>query len=158
MGRVAENLARLGLELPDPPAAVGAYVPWIRTGNLVVTSGQLPWSNRVMHYVGRLGEEVTEEEGYQAARLSALNAIAQLHQAADGDLDRVRIVRVEGNVHCGESFRGHPKVLDGASELFVAVFGDHGRHVRTALGIAAMPLNASVQLSVWAEISDGPHP
>ena len=147
-----EKLTELGIQLPDPPQPVGAYVTWARTGNLVVTSGQLPWVDRVMQYPGRLGAEVTPEQGYAAARISGINALAQL-RAAVGSLDRVRrIVRVEGYVHCTQEFRGHPKVLDGASDLFVAVFGDAGLHTRIALGIYAMPLEAAIQLVVWAEV------
>ncbi|MEZ5399827.1 MAG: RidA family protein [Bryobacteraceae bacterium] len=149
---VEERLKEMQVELPEPPKAVGQYVTWVRTGNLVVTSGQLPWENGRMRYPGRLGEEIDVEAGYAAARVAGLNAIAQL-RAATGDLEKVRrIVRLEGNVHCGENFRGHPRVLDGASELFVAVFGDRGLHTRSAIGVRDMPLNACVQLSVWAEV------
>lgn len=149
-----ENLQRLGFALPEPPAAVGAYVTWVRTGNLVLTSGQLPWQNKIMLSPGRLGEHVWLEDGYRAARQAALNAIAQL-KAATGDLEKVRrIVRLEGYVHCAPGFRDHPKVLDGASDLFLQVFEERGKHVRIALGIPDMPLNACIQLGVWAEVSD----
>jgi enamine deaminase RidA (YjgF/YER057c/UK114 family) len=147
-----DRLQQLGLTLPAPPKAVGAYVTCLITGNLALTSGQLPWKDGHMLHAGKLGQEVTVEEGYVAARQSALNAIAQLY-AATGDLEKVRIVRVEGYVHCGEGFRDHPRVLDGASDLFVAVFGEKGKHVRIALGIKDMPLNAPVQIAVWAEVS-----
>lgn len=147
-----ENLAQLGLALPDAQPGFGSYEPWVRTGNLVVTSGQVPWVRGVMHWPGRLGAEVSAAQGYQAARMAVLNGIAQL-QAATGDLERVRrVVRLEGNVHCAPGFRGHPAVLDGASELLLAVFGERGRHTRTALGIADMPLDACVMLMLWAEV------
>jgi enamine deaminase RidA (YjgF/YER057c/UK114 family) len=147
-----DNLARLGLRLPDPPGAVSNYDTWARSGNLIVTSGQLPWEGGEMRFPGKLGAEVTSEQGYQAARLATLNGIAQLQQAS-GDLECIaRIVRVEGNVHCAPGFRDHPAVLDGCSDLLVAVFEERGRHTRTALGIAEMPLNACVQLSFWAEL------
>lgn len=149
-----ENLQRLGITLPEPPAAVSNYITWVRTGNLIVTSGQLPWQGKTMLYPGRLGEHVWAEDGYKAARQAALNAIAQLHQATGGDLETItRIVRVEGNVHCAPGFRDHPRVLDGASDLFVEVFEERGRHVRSALGTSDMPLNASIQLTIWAEVS-----
>ena len=107
-----------------------------------------------MLYPGRLGEHVWVEDGYKAARQAALNGIAQLHAATEGDLERItRIVRVEGYVHCAPGFRDHPKVLDGASDLFCAVFEERGKHVRTALGIPDMPLNACIQLGIWAEVS-----
>jgi enamine deaminase RidA (YjgF/YER057c/UK114 family) len=149
-----ENLQRLGIEMPEPPAAVGAYVTWVRTGNLVLTSGQLPWRNKTMLHPGRLGSEVSVEDGYQAARQAGLNAIAQL-KSATGDLERIRrIVRLEGYVHCAPGFRDHPKILDGASDLLLEIFEERGKHVRLALGIPDMPLNACVQLGVWAEVSD----
>ena len=149
---VLDNLARLGLAVPPPPGAVSNYDTWSRTGNLIVTSGQLPWENGEMRFSGKLGAEVTLEQGYEAARLATLNGIAQLQQAS-GDLERIaRIVRAEGNVHCAPGFRDHPAVLDGCSDLLVAVFEERGRHTRTALGIAEMPLNACVQISFWAEI------
>ncbi len=147
-----DRLQALGIELPEAPAAVAAYLPWIRTGNLVMTSGQLPWRGGEMAYAGKLGGELSVDEGYQAARLCAINAIAQL-RAATGDLSRVRqIVRLEGNVHSAPGFRGHPQVLNGASELMNEIFGERGRHTRTALGINEMPLDAAVQLSVFAEV------
>lgn len=149
-----KKLEQLGIRLPSPPAAVAAYEPWVRSGDLVITSGQLPWRDGKMAYAGKLGAELDEKEGYEAARLAAINAIAQL-KAAIGDLDKiVRIVRVEGNVHTAQGFRGHPQVLNGASDLFNEVFGPRGRHTRTALGINEMPLDAAVQISVWAQVSD----
>jgi enamine deaminase RidA (YjgF/YER057c/UK114 family) len=146
------QLRKLGIELPTAPKPVGAYVPVIRTGNLVVTSGQLPWKGDKLLYAGKLGTELSVQQGYEAARQCAINVLAQF-QSVLGDLDKVRkIVRVEGYVHCGPGFRQHPQVLDGASELFNQVFGPKGRHTRTALGIHEMPLDAPVQLVVWAEV------
>ena len=148
-----EKLHELGIALPPAPAAVGAYLPWVRTGNLVFTSGQLPWLEGKLAYTGKLGADLGVEQGYQAARLCAINGIAQL-KAAAGDLERVRqIVRIEGYVHAAPGFHDHPKVLNGASELLNEVFGARGRHARTALGINEMPLNAAVQLSLIAEIA-----
>ena len=147
-----ENLQRLGITLPEPPTARGNYAPWIRTGNLIMTSGQLPLADGVMKYTGRLGDDLTTEQGYQAAKLAAINAIAQLKDAT-GDLEKIAtLVRLEGNVLCGEGFQEHPQVLNGASDLFAEVFEQRGKHTRTALGIRDMPLNAAVQLSVFAEI------
>ncbi len=148
-----QKLRDLGIVLPPPPAAVAAYRPWARTGNLVITSGQLPWKEGKMAFPGRLGEAVSIEQGYQAARLCALNAIAQLKEAV-GDLDHIaQIVRLEGYVHCSAGFRAHPDVINGASHLFAQVFGDRDKHSRLALGIADMPLDAAVQLTVIAEVT-----
>ena len=149
-----ERLTEVGIDIPPAPPAVAAYVPWVRTGSLVMTSGQLPWENGVMRYAGKIGAELNEEQGYEAARLSAINAIAQLKQAT-GDLEKIRqIVRIEGNVHAAPGFHGHPLVLNGASEFINQVFGDRGRHTRTAVGTSEMPLNAAVQISVFAEVID----
>ncbi len=149
-----ERLAALGITLPPPPSAVGAYDPWVRTGNLVLTSGQLPWLDGELAYIGKLGDELIVDEGYQAARLCAINAIAQLKAAAD-ELSRIkRIVRLDGFVHSATGFQSQAQVLDGASELLNEVFGAKGRHTRVALGISEMPLNAAVQLSLTAELAD----
>ena len=147
-----ENLKRLGIELPPPPPAVANYAAWVRTGDWVITSGQLPWEGEVMRYEGRLGAEFDTDQGYAASRLAAINGIAQLKQAV-GDLERItQIVRIEGNVHCAPGFRGHPQVLNGASDLISEVFEQRGRHTRSALGVHDMPLDAAVQLSFWAEV------
>ena len=152
-GLVEQRLQELGITLPEAPPAVAAYVPWVQTGQLVVTSGQLPFVDGEMAYAGRVGGELDDEQGYQAARVCAINALAQL-KACLGDLDRIeQIVRLEGNVHSAPGHRGQPQVLNGASELLAEVFGDAGRHTRTALGISEMPLDAAVQLSVWASVS-----
>lgn len=152
---ITENMKRLGIVVPPAPGAVAAYEPWVRTGNLVFTSGQLPWRDGVMAYAGRLGAELTVEQGYQAARLCALNALAQLQAAAGGDVNRIRrLVRVEGYVHCAAGFRGHPQVLNGASDLFNAVFGARGAHARLAIGVSDMPLDAAVQITVTAEVDE----
>lgn len=151
---VEDRLKQLDIILPPPPAAVAAYLPWARTGNLVITSGQLPWLNGRIAFAGRLGAEFNLEQGRQAARLCAINALAQLKDVT-GDLEKIRqIVRLEGYVHCAPGFRGHPQVLNGASDLFNEVFGPRGRHARLAVGISDMPLDAAVQLCVTAEVAD----
>jgi enamine deaminase RidA (YjgF/YER057c/UK114 family) len=152
-GQIEQKLKELGHELPAAPPAVGFYVPVLRTGSLVVTSGQLPFIGKELAFKGKIGGTLHEREGADAARICALNALAQI-KACIGDLDLVeRIVRVEGYVHSAAGFQGQPQVLNGASEFFVEVFGEKGKHTRTALGSNEMPLNAAVQLSVWAEVS-----
>lgn len=146
------NLSRLGITLPPAPQGVGAYVPWIRAGNLIYTSGQLPWLNGQLAFTGTLGGNLDEAQGFQAARLCAINAIAQLKEAA-GDLENIQqIIRLDGFVHCHAGFRAHPIVLNGASELLNEIFGSRGRHTRVALGIHEMPLDAPVQISVIAMV------
>ncbi len=151
---IETKLKKLGITLPEAPAAVAAYQPWIQTGNLIFTSGQLPFRDGQIAYEGKLGSELSEEDGYQAARQCALNAIAQL-KAASGNLDKIqKIVRIEGYVHCADGFRGHPQVLNGASDLVAEIFEEKGIHTRLALGINEMPLNAAVQLAMTAEVDD----
>jgi enamine deaminase RidA (YjgF/YER057c/UK114 family) len=149
--KVEIRLKKRGIELPPAPQPVGAYVGVTRVGKLLVTSGQLPWVGEKLFLIGKVGGELTVEQGYEAARICALNALAQLMTEL-ANLDHIRqIVRLEGYVHCAPGFREHPKVLNGASDLLNQVFGERGRHTRTALGIADMPLNAPVQLVLWAE-------
>lgn len=151
---IEERLKELGFPLPPAPGAVAAYQPWARAGSLVFTSGQLPWQDGRIAYAGRLGAELTVEQGYAAARTCALNALAQI-KAATGDLGKIRrIVRVEGYVHCAPGFRGHPQVLNGASDLLNQALGERGRHARLAVGISDMPLDAAVQITVTAEVED----
>lgn len=153
-GRIEEKLRKLGWELPSPPAAVGFYVPVLRTGNLVVTSGQLPFVAKEITFAGKLGAELHEQQGFDAARICTLNALAHI-KACIGDLEKVRrIVRVEGYVHSAPGFHNQPIVVNGASELLVELFGEAGKHTRVALGSSEMPLNAAVQIALWAEVED----
>ena len=153
-GKIEQKLKELDITLPEPPAPVGNYVSVKQSGPFVITSGQLPWVGDKLICEGRVGEDVTVEQGYQAARQCAINAIAQLKLAV-GDLDNIKeLVRVEGFIHCGSGFRGHPDVLDGASDLLHEVFGEAGNHARMALGIHEMPLSSPVQLAVWAAVVD----
>jgi enamine deaminase RidA (YjgF/YER057c/UK114 family) len=151
---VEQRLAQHGQVIPTAPEAIGFYVPVIRTGNLVVTSGQLPMVGKELMFKGKVGKEVHEEEGFHAARMCALNALAQI-KACIGDLDKVmRIVRVEGYVQSADGFTKQPQVINGASELLVQAFGDIGRHTRIAVGVNELPINAAVELVVWAEVKD----
>lgn len=148
-----KRLAGLGLELPTAREGIGNYASWSRSGNLIMTSGQFPWLGDRLAYSGQVGEERTEEDGYQSARLSGLHAIAQLQSAAGGNLSRItKIVRLEGHVFCREGFANHAHVINGASDLFNAVFPDLGKHSRAVHGCVAMPLNATTLLYVYAEI------
>ena len=150
---IDQKLRELGLELPQPPAPVGFYVPVLRTGNLVVTSGQLPIKEGKVLFSGRVGSDLDIEAGQAAARLCALNALAQI-KACLGTLESVtRIVRLEGFVLSASGFQSQPQVLNGASELMVQLFGEAGKHTRIAVGVSELPLNAAVQLGVWVEVS-----
>lgn len=151
---VEQRLSQHGQVIPTAPEAIGFYVPVIRTGNLVITSGQLPMVGKELMFKGKVGKEVHEEEGFHAARMCALNALAQI-KACIGDLDKVtRIVRVEGYVQSADGFTKQPQVINGASELLVQAFGDIGRHTRIAVGVNELPINAAVEVAVWAEVKD----
>jgi len=152
-GRVAKRLAELGLELPVPAAAVANYVPWVIAGSLVFVSGQLPMAGGKPTCTGRLGDGPGIDDGYRAARLCALNLLAQAAAAAGGDLDRIRrVVRLTAYVASAPGFTDQPKVANGASDLMVEVLGDAGRHARVAVGAAALPLDAAVEIEAIFEL------
>lgn len=153
-GAVEKRLSEHGVTIPAAPEALGFYVPVLRTGNLVVTSGQLPMVGKELMFKGKVGHDIHEEEGFHAARMCALNALAQI-KSCIGSLDRItRIVRVEGYVQSAPGFSKHPQVINGASELLVQAFGEAGKHTRIAVGSNELPLNAAVELVVWAEVGD----
>ncbi len=154
MSHVEERLAEMGHALPQAPAPVGFYVPVVRSGNQVVTSGQLPFVGKELAFEGKVGHDLTIEEGQFAARLCVLNALAQV-KACIGNLDHVaRIVRLEGFVHSAPGFQQQPVVLNTASEILAEAFGEPGKHTRVALGTSEMPLNAPVQIALWVEVQD----
>jgi len=151
---VEDKLRELGLSLPNPPSPVGNYVPATRTGNLVYTSGQTARINGVRRYVGTVGKEVTPEEAYLSARDAMLNCLACVKQAV-GSLDRVRrVIKVLGFVNCVPGYTEQPAAINGASDLLVALFGDAGRHARTAVGLHGLPSNVSVELEMVVEVAD----
>ena len=153
MGQIDKRLAELGIKLPTPAKPVANYVPWVRTGNLVFISGQGPMSEGKLIYTGILGDGVSVEDGVKSARLCAINVIAQLRDAVGGDLDRVkRIVKLVGFVNASPSFTDHPKVINGASDLMVEVFGEKGRHARSAVGSPSLPFAISVEVEAIAEV------
>jgi enamine deaminase RidA (YjgF/YER057c/UK114 family) len=148
----AERLAALGLTLPPVPAPVAAYVPAVRTGGFVYTSGQLPTVDGKLATAGKVGAEVSAADAAELARICALNALAAAAAAAGG-LDAIgRIVKVTGFVASAPGFSGQPQVVNGASELLLEVFGADGRHARSAVGVAELPLNAPVEVELIAEL------
>ena len=148
----SDRLAELGLTLPTVAAPVAAYVPAVRTGNLVWTSGQLPFVDGALPITGKVGAEVDAGRAQELARTCALNALAAI-AAEIGDLDRVRrVVKVVGFVASAPGFFGQPGVINGASELLGQVFGDAGRHARSAVGVAVLPLDAPVEVEVVVEV------
>lgn len=148
------RLAELGIELPSAAAPAGAYVPYVKTGNLVFVAGQITLWNGEVRYKGRLGDDMSVDDGYAAARLCGLNLIAQVREACGGNLDRVaRVVRLGGFVQSTADFVDQPKVINGASDLMVEVFGDAGRHARAAVGTISLPLDVSVEVDGIFEIA-----
>ncbi|AIJ26736.1 MULTISPECIES: RidA family protein [Amycolatopsis] len=147
-----DRLAELGIELPGVAAPVAAYVPAVRSGSMVYTSGQLPFVGGELAATGKVGAEVSPEEAKRHARTAALNAIAAV-DALVGLESIVRIVKVVGFVASAEGFTGQPAVINGASELFGEIFGDAGAHARSAVGVAELPLGAPVEVELIVEVS-----
>lgn len=148
------TLLRLGFDLPPVAMPIAAYVPAVRTGNLVYTSGQLPTIEGKLMATGKVGAEVTIEHAKAAAERAALNGLAAIKQVI-GDLDRiVRVVKVVGFVAVDAAFTDHAAVVNGASELLGQVFGDAGKHARSSVGMASLPLDAPVEIELIVEVRD----
>ena len=153
MSRIEDRLAELGLSIPMAPTPAANYIPWVRTGNLVFIAGQVPMKDGAFRWVGKVGADWTLEQGQEAAREVALNVLSQLKTALDGDLDRVvRAVKLNGFVNCTPDFIQQPHVINGASELMIAVFGDAGRHARSAVGVAQLPFGVAVEIDGVFEV------
>ena len=149
---IRQKIKELGLDLPVAAAPLAAYVPAVKTGKLVFTAGQLPMLNGAIAMTGKVGAEVTVEQAKELAQLCALNALAALNLVADVD-DVARIVRVVGYVNGAPGFVNQPAVINGASELLLALWGDvNGKHARSALGVAELPLNSPVEVELTFEL------
>ena len=147
-----DKLRALDISLPAPPKPVGSYVPAVRAGNLLFLSGMIPFKEGKLGWQGKLGSDLTVEQGQQAARLTLINALAVIRQEL-GSLDRVkRIVRLSGHVASAPNFHQQPLVLNGASDLLVEIFGEKGTHARLALGAIELPLNAPIELELIVEV------
>lgn len=152
-GTVAARLAEKGIVLPEAVTPVAAYVPWVITGSLLFISGQVPFKDGSLSHTGHLGGNVSVDEGYDCARVCALNILAQVNEALNGDLDRVsRVVKLTGFVASTPDFGDQPKVINGASDLMAEAFGDNGRHARAAVGVAALPMNCAVEVEAIFEL------
>lgn len=147
-----EKLKQLGIVLPPPPKPVANYVPAVEAGDLLFLSGVLPFRDGALAWTGKLGRDLTVEQGYEAAKVSLLNGLAIVRSQL-GTLDRVKqVVRLVGHVASAEGFRQQPAVINGASDLLVGLFGEAGRHARVAVGAAELPLNAPVELELIIQI------
>ncbi len=153
-GEVENRLKDNGITLPNAAAPAGSYVPTVRTGNLLFVSGQVPFGpDGKIQFVGKVGDDTDVETAQAAARLCAINILAQV-KAALGDLDSVvRCVKLTGFVNCTPDFTAHPTVINGASDLMAVAFGDAGRHARAAVGSAALPLGVAVEVEAIFEVA-----
>jgi len=155
MSTIDERLAAEGITVPDAPAPAANYVPFVKTGNQIFISGQLPMVDGKCQFLGRLGAGVEVADGVQSARLCAINLIANLKVACGGDLSKVtRVVRLGGFVAATPEFEQHPAVINGASDLMASIFGDAGAHARAAVGVSSLPFGASVEVEGLFEISE----
>ena len=154
LGTVEARLAQQGFELPNAASPAANYVPYTITNSLVYVSGQITYLNGELKFIGRLGENIDVETGYHAARLCALNLIAQVKEACSGDLERVKkVIRLGGFVNSSPDFLEHPKVINGASDLMVSAFGPIiGQHSRFAVGVASLPLGVAVEVDATFKI------
>ncbi|MGJ5591485.1 RidA family protein [Micrococcus lylae] len=151
-GAVASRLAELGIERPDVASAVGSYLPALQDGDLVMTSGQLPFVSGSLETTGKVGAEVDPGTANALARTAAINAVAAV-QALVGDLDRVeRVVKVTGFVSSAPDFTAQPSVVNGASDVLAEIFGEAGRHARSAVGVAVLPLDAPVEVEITVRV------
>ena len=153
-GRVDTRLRNNKIELPQATSSIANYVPYVPSGNTIYISGQITVWNGDLRYQGKIGDNLTVDDGYEAARLCGLNLLAQVKNACGGNLDRVtRVIKLGGFVNCRPDFTDHPKVINGASDLMVEVFGDAGRHARFAVGVSSLPLGVAVEVDGIFQIS-----
>jgi enamine deaminase RidA (YjgF/YER057c/UK114 family) len=152
MSNYEEKLKELGMAIPEVPPAAGAYVPAVQAGKLVFCSGQGPYKDGAFVYVGKVGENISLEEGYQAARIAGLNCLAEI-KSITGSLNKIsRIVQVRGFVNSSPDFHEQPKVINGTSELMIEIFGDAGKHARCALATSNLPGNIAVEVEMIVEV------
>lgn len=150
---IDNRLAELGINLPEPVAPVANYVPFVVFGNMVSISGQVPFAGGKPAFTGTVGDDVSMEQACEAARICGINLIAQMKAACNGDLNRVkRVVKLGGFVNAVAGFGNQPLVINAASDLMVDVFGDKGRHSRSAVGVGSLPLNVPVEIDAFIEI------
>ena len=147
-----EKIKQLGITIPETVKPLAAYIPAMQVGNLVMTSGQVPITAGKVKYQGKVGRDLSEEEGKEAAKLCALNCLSAI-QSVISNLDKIkRIVKLTVFVNSAEGFTAQPKVANGASEFIVQIFGDSGKHVRSAVGVSELPLNSAVEIEMIVEI------
>ena len=152
-GQIDAKLQELGITIPEAAAPVANYVGWVKSGSMVFVSGQVTLQDGDFKYIGKLGDQISLEDGQAAARLCAINIIAQLKAACGGDLDKVtRIIKLGGFVNSTPDFTQQPQVINGASDLMVEVFGEKGKHTRAAVSAGSLPLGVAVEVDCIAEV------
>lgn len=148
-----EKLKQMGIEIPEPVKPVAAYIPAMQVGNLVMTSGQVPISAGVVKYLGKVGKDLKEEEGKEAAKLCAVNCLSAI-KSVIGSLNKIRrVLKLTVFINSAEGFTAQPKVANGASEFIGEIFGEAGKHVRSAVGVSELPLNSAVEIEMIVEIN-----
>ncbi len=146
------KLKELGINIPPVPEPVGSYVPAVMTGGYVFTSGQIPFVDGEIKYKGKVGEDITGEQGYEAAKICAVNCLGAVRQLT-GSIDNIeRIIKISGYVNSAPGFTGQPGIINGASDLLGQVFGDAGKHARAAVGVSELPLNAAVEIEMIVKL------
>ena len=154
MTKIASRIKELGIELPNAAAPAANYVPYILSGNQVFIAGQIPFWNGELTGLGKLGSNLSIEEGAKIARICGLNLLAQLEVACDGDLDRVsRVIKLGGFVNCNSDFVDQPQIINGASDLLVKIFGEPGMHTRAAISTNSLPLGVAVEVDAIFELN-----
>jgi len=151
---IEEKIMELGIDIPEPPQPMGAYVPYVRAGLFVYIAGEKATVNDQLVFKGKVGKDLTLEEGYKAARIAGLNCLGSL-KAAVGNLDNIeRIVKVVGYVNSADGFNEQPKVINGASELLLSIFGERGKHARVAVGVNELPSDSPVEVEMIAQLKE----
>lgn len=150
---IEEKIKQMGITVPEAAKPLAAYIPALRVGNLIMTSGQVPIAAGVIKYQGKVGNDLTEEEAKEAAELCAINCLSAV-KSVIGSLDKIkRIIKLTVFVNSAEGFTAQPKVANGASEFIVEIFGEAGKHVRSAVGVSELPLNSAVEIEMIVEIN-----
>ena len=151
---VNEKLNKMGIRIPQTPKPVAAYVPAVKTGSFIYTSGQIPFMDGELKYKGKVGKDLSLEEGYEAAKICAINCLSAIKSLIE-DLDNIdKVIKVTGFVNSAEGFNLQPKVVNGASDFLGNLFGDKGAHARSAVGVSCLPLDAAVELEMIVRIKD----
>ena len=153
MSAIAQRLKDLKIDLPAAATAAANYVPYVISGNQLFISGQIPFLDGKLQFIGKVGDSISIEQAADCARLCAINVLAQVHHAVNGDWDRVvRLIKITGFVNAIPSFEQHPKVVNGASDLLVDVLGDIGRHARSSVGVGSLPFGVAVEVEATFDI------